>query len=187
MTKEEYDKVRNDFKLRFRKFCYELQKQYHKATNGVLELDKEFHGFTKKSEEIAAFSNLSEGSKLKIYLNSEYLGIVLELNCSNYEDLLSSKKDIVWNFILSNKHTFAEFFPNSKGTKNIKILSHELNSKNYENIIAAIKNSPNKTTSFIHIGYLFNKNEAVKQGKDIVKNAHDALIKTIELNKMFKS
>ncbi|WDU82188.1 hypothetical protein [Caloramator sp. Dgby_cultured_2] len=51
-TKEEYDKFRNEVKLHFRKFCYELQKIYHKNTDGVLELDKEFHGFSKKVKKL---------------------------------------------------------------------------------------------------------------------------------------
>ncbi|KRQ87246.1 hypothetical protein ABG79_01049 [Caloramator mitchellensis] len=185
MTKEEYEKTRNDIKLHFRKYCYELQKQYHKITGGVLELDKEFHSFTKKSDEIAAFSDISQKSKLKIFLNSEFLGVTIELKCPNYEELLQDKKDLIWEFMLSNKHTFIEYLPNIKNVKNIRILSHELNSKNYENIINALKNTQNKSLSLIQIGYLFNKNESIKLGKDIVRNAYDALIKTLELNKAF--
>lgn len=183
MTKDEYDKLRNDFKLHFRKFCYEVQKLYHKETNGVLELDKEFHAFTRKSEEIYAFKLLTDVSQLKILQNSEFLAVAAEFKLIKYGDLLTKYKDILKSFLLSNKHAYIELITNSKGNKRVRLLSHEVNTKNYENLLSLVNNTNNKAAFAIQIGYLYNKNECIKVGKEIVKNCYDGILKIEELLK----
>ncbi|WDC83531.1 hypothetical protein PL321_12585 [Caloramator sp. mosi_1] len=48
LTGEEALRQKENVKMNFRAFCYELQKIYHKNTNGFLELEKEFLKSNKK-------------------------------------------------------------------------------------------------------------------------------------------
>lgn len=163
-TKEEYDKFRNEIKLNFRKFCYELQKIYHKDTGGVLELDKEFHGFSKKSDEIAAYNHLNDNLRIKFFLNSENVGTCLEIKHGNIKEILIHYKDFIKQFMFSNKHSFMEIRVAIKGDKKIRILSLEYNEKNYENFVKESNKS-----KLLLIGFIYNKSESIKLGKDITK------------------
>ncbi|MDO6353579.1 hypothetical protein Q3V94_00580 [Caloramator sp. CAR-1] len=167
-TKEEYDKFRNEVKLHFRKFCYELQKIYHKNTDGVLELDKEFHGFSKKSEEIAAYNLIKDDMRIKFFLNSENVGICLEIKDDNLKDFLTKYKDVIKQFLFSNKHAFIELQNLGKGDKKTRILALDYSEKNYEGFIM----ESNKSKTLL-VGFIYNKNEAIKLGKDITKHIHE--------------
>lgn len=175
-TKEEYDKFRNDIKLHFRKYCYELQKIYHKNTDGVLELDKEFHGFYKKSDEIAAYNLINENLRIKFFLNSENVGTCLELKHDNLKDILTKHKELIRQFMFLNKHAFIELQTMGKGDKKTRVSALDYSEKNYESFM--VESNKSKT---LLIGFIYNKNEAIKLGKDITKHIYENYF---EINKV---
>ena len=66
MSKDDYERQRNEVKLHFRSLCYEIQKIHHKKTNGVLEVNKEFQNFNKRSTNIST----TKTKRTTIYTNN---------------------------------------------------------------------------------------------------------------------
>ncbi|MCX7903462.1 MAG: hypothetical protein N2486_03015 [Caloramator sp.] len=181
LTKEEYDKFRNDIKLHFRKFCYELQKIYHKNTGGVLELDKEFHGFSKKSDEIAAYNLIKDDLRIKFFLNCENVGTCLELKHDNLKDILSKHRDAIRQFIFSNKHAFIEVQTFGKSSdKKMRISSLDFSEKNYELFLMEANKS-----KILLVGFIYNKNEVFKFGKDITKHIYENFFEINKIKDLF--
>jgi hypothetical protein len=194
MAREEYEKSRNEVKLHFRGLCYELQRTYHKKTGGVLTLDKEFHNFNKKSNDIFVEHKYDDKCyKILIGLNSESINIELLHNCDDlyqYQyliEIFKNRRDTILQFISSEKHRilYASFPQKNKKPVFLKLTSHEIFSKSYDNFIDFINtNISNDKYDFkVGIGYSFPRNECIKQGKAFANTAYDALIKVMKLEK----
>lgn len=192
ITKEEYEKGRNDVKSHFRGLCYELQKIYHKNTGGVLELQKDFQNFNKKSISIAAeYITGVENSNVEILMNAESAGIVLSLFSLNSQtaewalNIVKNKRNDVWEYLLGDKNSSIRIEFNTKSKKNneIKLSSLEINKKNYDNLISFIeKNIADGKYEFkLHIGCSFSKNECIKQNKAFSNTAYAAVMSTLRL------
>lgn len=186
MQKDEYEKGRNEVKMHFRSLCYEMQKIHHKKTNGVLEIEKDFQNFNKRSTNI--FANHDPGLnrfKVCIKMNGEHLGIEAELQSNNEEDaqyimeILKNKKSVLWGFMMSNKYMviYGEVISKDKKNNFIKLSSLDVNAKNYDNFISFVENAvaKGKTSFKIGIGYMYPKSECVKQGKSIANTSYEAI------------
>lgn len=192
MTREEYESGRNEVKQHFRSLCYELQKIYHKKTGGVLELDKNFQNFNKRSNSIVIeHKNEINNFKMNIQLNSEYLSIELDFKSQDQShsqyilDILKNKKNIIWEYMMANKYMvlYAEFESKNKKNNIFKITALDINNKNYENFISFIENNikEEKNNFTIQLGYMYSKNECIKQGRNFVNTAYDAVINIMEM------
>lgn len=191
MLKDEYEKGRNDVKLHFRGLCYEMQKIHHKKTGGVLVLGKDFQNFNKRSSDIYADHRI-EGSSFEvlILMNSDHLKIETEvlssndIEAKNILDILKNKKNIIWELVMSNKYIiiYSEIMGKDKKNNYMKLLSHDINTKNYDSFISFIENSisSGKTTFKLGIGYVYPKSECLKQGKNIAGIAYDSMNNLVE-------
>ncbi|MCX7884006.1 MAG: hypothetical protein N2448_03120 [Caloramator sp.] len=194
MAKEEYEAARNEVKQHFRSLCYEVQKIYHKKTGGVLELDKEFQNFNKRSSAIIAeCKNCKNKFKVNIHLNSESLSVELFLKsqtkdqCEYIIEILKNKKSVMWEYFMSNKYMilFVESINKTKKSSSVKMASFELNNKNYDNILKFVEDNFKEgryELNFI-ISFSYNKNECLKQNKNFANTVHEAFVSIIEMEK----
>lgn len=194
MTKEEYEAARNEVKQHFRSLCYEVQKIYHKKTGGVLELDKEFQNFNKRSSAITAeCKNCQNKFKVNIHLSSDNLSVELILKsqtkeqCEYIIEILKNKKSVIWEYFMSNKYMilFVESISKTKKSSSVKMASFELNNKNYENILKYVEGKFNEGRyefNFI-ISFSYNKNECLKQNKNFANTVHEAFVSIMEIEK----
>lgn len=191
LLKEDYEKERNDIKLHFRGLCYELQKTYHKKNGGVLEIEREFQNFNKRSTFISAKHILKQGElEIELILGADSLSLELSLICGNKDngnwivDILKNKKSSFWNYIMGNKNMYllADFNVKNKREGSFKLSSLDINMKNYDNFIAIIEENKEKKKILyrLGIGYSFSKNECIKQDKNIVNFIYDGMINLTE-------
>ncbi len=186
MSKNEYEKGRNDVKFHFRSLCYEMQKIHHKKTGGVLTLEKDFQNFNKRSSNIYV-DHIVEGSKFRVFIlmNSDHLKIengVLSENQVDAQyvlDVIKNKKSVVWELAMSNKFAmiYAEILGKDKKNNYMKLSSLDINAKNYDSFISFIENniSKGKVAFKLGIGYVYPKSECLKQGKNIAVISYDSM------------
>lgn len=194
MAKEDYEKGRNNLKLHFRSFCYEIQKVYHQKTGSVLYLEKEFQNFNKRSNEIFV-ERISNQSNCKVVftLNPDHLNIELRLLCEDKDrfdgvvEMLKNKKPSIWHFLSSNKHVIihADFPQKNKKSIVQKLTSIDISNKNYDSFIENVNNniSKDKYVCSVCLGYNLPKNECIKQGKNLKNIAYDAVASILNLEK----
>jgi hypothetical protein len=187
MLKDEYEKGRNDVKLHFRSFCYEIQKIYHKKTGGVFELDKEFQNFNKRSTSIYV-DKAGEKDKFKLHMqmNSDFMNIEALFQPQNSGDIeyivrvLKDNRNLLWDYAMASKYitVSADFQSKDKKVNTIKLTSLEINKKNYDSFLAAFESNAafGKVLQRFSVGYCFSKNECVKQGKNFVNTAYDSVM-----------
>lgn len=192
MTKDEYEKGRNDVKNHFRGLCYEMQKIYHRKTNGVLEINKDFQNFNKKCVNIfAEFGGKVDKVKKVIEMNTENISIKLILESQNEDDskyildLLYNKKDKIWEYVIADKHNQINcgFKYKNNRVDSIKYNSLDINTKNYEAFIGFIENNvkTGKVEFEVSILHTCPKNEAVKQSKNLPNIVYGDMISINEL------
>jgi hypothetical protein len=192
MTKEEYEKGRNNVKIHFRGLCYEIQKIYHTKTGGVFDLDKEFQNFNRRSKEIwAEHRDIENKCCIDLQLNGEFLSITQSLESKDLNELetiiaiLTNKKNIIWQCLSSNKHMmiYAEFPQKAKKINSLQLSSLNISNKNYDAFVDFINDNKanEKYVSKVVIGYNFSKNECVKQGQNFKNTAYDAVINMLKL------
>lgn len=192
LSKEEYERIRNDLKMHFRALCYQMQKNHHSKTGGVLELQRDFHSFNKKSTDIySEYKGSSNDFRVIIKLDKDALSI--ESVFSSYSkdeaykiiDILTNKKMKLWEFVLSNKfmHMHIEFSKKNRKSNELKLNSLEINNKNYDNFILFIENNIKEDNYIfdLKIGYSFPKNECIRQGKNLVNLSYNSLINIKEM------
>ena len=178
MLKDEYEKGRNEVKIHFRGLCYELQKIYHKKTDGVLEINKEFQNFNKRCVDILAeFGEKTNMKKKSIEINTENLCTKLTLESHDEEnskcilDIVKNKKSYIWDYAISDKHNQINctFKGKSNKVETIKYNSLDINTKNYDAFIDFIEKNinSNKHDFEVVIQHTCPKNEAAKQGKNL--------------------
>jgi hypothetical protein len=190
LDKEAYERGRNEVKVHFRGLCYEIQKIYHTKTGGVLELQKDFQNFNRRSNNIFVEHN-SKNYKVIIALNGDSLDIELICSVSSTEEgemllkFLKERKNVVWEYLMSGKHMHLYLEEQLKSRKNriFSFNSIEMNGKSYESIINFIeeKVKQNKHNITFAIGYSFNKKECLRQGKGLLGTAYDTTMKMMEL------
>lgn len=196
MTKEDYEKGRNNVKLHFRGLCYEIQKIYHQKTGGVFDLDKEFQNFNRRSNEIRAEHNdkaEEKGCNITFQLNGESLTILINIESQDLSgmesimDMLTNKKSSIWQYLSSNKHMmiYAEFPQKNKKSNLLQLNSLNVSHKNYDGFVDFVKENINKEkyACKVGIGYNFPKSECLKQGKNFKNTAYDAAMNMLELKK----
>lgn len=192
MLKEEYDKARNEIKQHFRSLCYEVQKIYHKTTGGVLELDKDFQNFNKRSTYITAECKKEiDNFTIDIQLNSDNLCVELKNKTETKEQceyllgVLKNKKDVFWEYMMSNKYMILLIESKIKKGNLLKVTSFDLNNKNYDNMVKYIEdNIKEERYSFnFMIAFVYGKSECLKQGKAIAHTINNAVIKIKEIEK----
>lgn len=192
ISKDEYEKLRNEIKLHFRGLLYSLQKNYHLKTNGVLELQKDFQNFNKRSTNIEALHK-GEGDRdgLAITLNSDHLRIEMYSVAETGEeihslaDILKSRKSLIWEYLAQNKFMviYYETQLKNKKTDTIKLTSHDMSSKNYESFIKDLDkcSEVEKCQIKLGIGAVYHKNECVKQAKNFENTTFETFMKLLEL------
>lgn len=196
MLREEYEKNKNELKLSFRSLCYEIQKIYHKSTNGVFEINKEFQNFNKKSSYITA-QHCDEGTLgISLQLNSENITIHCCALCNDesetdaIENVINTKRDIVREYIMGNKYAVinADFPLKNKKPNNMKISSINANNKNYDSLLEYIKNNKEqgRFNLNVSIGCIYPKGECIKQGKKFALTAYDSIMDIMELRDKLK-
>jgi hypothetical protein len=191
MSRDDYEKGRNNLKLHFRSLCYEIQKVYHQKTGSVLYLQKEFQSFNKRSNDIVVERiNNENNCKVVVVFNSDCLNIELRLLCEdkikfeNAIETLKNKRPSIWQFLSSNKHVIIHADIPQRNKKNIvyKLTSIDISNKNYDSFIENVNNiNKDKYTCNICIGYNLPKNECIKQGKNLKNIAYDAVISILNL------
>lgn len=172
-SKEDYNKYRDEMKLQFRSFCYEIQKLYHKKTGGFFELERDFQKLSKKSENIRAEHNVDKGGKVVIQLNSEELAIFFE---TEDKGLMLNKKSHLQEYIYSNKKSFIALTKSGKN-KNGEIMRVgclDFNEKMYNLLTQKLEES-----TLLLIGVSFNKQTCIKQQKQLVQSVYDELMKIV--------
>jgi hypothetical protein len=193
MSKAEYEKNRNEVKLSFRCLCYDVQKMYHKKTNGVLEINKEFSNFNKRSQNISAdYGENSELAKNIIEMNIENVAIKLLFSSNDEEsaklvlDKIKNKKKQIVNFLVSEKHNQINYSFKGKGNKQdmIKLNSMDVNDKSYDAIVENVVNGINngKYTFEVTIQHTCPKAEAIKQEKNLIEFMFKDIIGIMDLH-----
>lgn len=178
MTKEEYEKNRNLVKLHFRSLCYELQKIYHRTNESVLEVNKEFSNFNRRSLDLGAdYGTKTEVVRKMIDLNCDYLGLRLVFSSMNEDtssrvlELVRNRKDVIWNYMMLDKHNqiLVSFKGKSGKPETLKLTSLDMNEKNYESLLLFIEKhiKAGKLNFELVIQHVCPKNEAVKQNKNL--------------------
>jgi hypothetical protein len=186
MSKEDYEKGRNEVKLHFRSLCYELQKMYHKKTGGVLELDKEFQNFNRRSTNISVeHKNNNDKFKSEIIMNCDNINSSAVFTAENHEnaqyilDIMKAKRKMIWDYAMTNKFMVIsiEYFSKDKKSIRNKLSSLDINAKNYDNFISVIEGyvKDEKFNFRIEIGYVYSKNECLKQGKSLAVTIYDTI------------
>lgn len=191
--KDEYEKQRNELKLHFRGFLYSLQKKYHLKTNGVLELQKDFQNFNKRSTNIEA-TYREEGWKreVAIALTSDALRVELIHTAIGVEgikeaaEILKKNKSLIWEYLTQSKFMNLNFevIDRNKKIGNMKLTSHDISGKNYETFIEEIEKFSGNDRYQLRLGLggVYHKNECVKQAKALENTAFDLLISLMDLN-----
>lgn len=186
MQRDEYEKGRNDVKLHFRGLCYEMQKIHHKSTGGVLVLDKDFQNFNKKSTSISAEHRVEESKfNISILMNCDHIKIGTDIisqgeaDARSVLDIIKNRKSIIWELVMSNKFImiYAEIKGRDKKNNYMKLSPLDLNTKNYDSFVDFIENNitSGKMEFKFGIGYVYSKNECLKQGKNIAATAYDSM------------
>jgi hypothetical protein len=191
MLKEEYETRRNDLKMHFRSLCYEIQKMYHKNTDGVFEVNKEFQNFNKRSMNISAEHKNSEDSSIILNMDSNNLKVELILNSSDEKSsgkimtIINNKKTVLLEHAMSSKYMviYAEFAGRNKKDNMMKLSALDVNNKNYDNFISFINKgvSEGKHEFTLGTGYAYSKNECVKQGKALSNTVYGSTIELMDL------
>ncbi|MCX7950674.1 MAG: hypothetical protein N2594_01835 [Clostridiales bacterium] len=172
-SKEDYNKYRDEMKLQFRSFCYEIQKLYHKKTDGFFELERDFQKLSKKSENIRAEHNVDKGGKVVIQLNSEELAVFFE---TEDKGLILNKKSHLQEYIYSNKKSFIALTQSGKNKNNeiMRVGCLDFNEKMYNLLTQKLDAS-----TLLLIGVSFNKQTCIKQQKQLVQSVYDELMKIV--------
>lgn len=189
MSKMEYEKRRYEVKLHFRSLCYEIQKIYHKKTEGVLEINKEFQNFNKRSINITAeYGDKTNILNKYLEMNTENLCVKLVLASHNEEDssfiidLVRNKKDIICEYIMANKYNAisCSFKGKSNKIESIKYNAIEINTKNYDAFVSFIEDniSKGKFQFEVIMQYTYPKNEVTKQSKNLSNIIYEVMINT---------
>lgn len=191
MLKEEYEARRNELKMHFRSLCYEIQKMYHKNTNGVFEVNKEFQNFNKRSMNIAAEHKNNENSSIILDMDSNNLKVELvfdskdEKSSNEIMSIINSKKAVLLEHAMSSKYMiiYAEFTGKNKKENMVKLSALDVNNKNYDNFISFINKgiSDGKHEFTLGTGYVYSKNECVKQGKALSNTIYSSTLELIDL------
>lgn len=196
MSDAEYEKRRNEVKLHFRSLCYEIQKIYHKKTGGVLEMDKDFQSFNKRSSSIFVERPNDEGkSRLRIQMNSD--GITVETYIQLGEDITPQKilnvfadnKNALWNYAMSGKNTIIYCVLTLKNNKTelYKLTSAEMNRKGYDSFSEEVSGKLEGCKGIrLATGYVYNKDECIKQSKAFQNIAYTAVVETMKLGGQIK-
>jgi hypothetical protein len=196
MSSEEYEKSRNDVKLHFRSLCYEMQKSYHKKTGGVLELDKDFQNFNKRSNCIFVERPIGEGpSRLRIRMNCD--GITVETYVQLSEDItpqrmasmLMENKNVIWNYAMSSKNMVIYCEIASKNNKGelCKLAAGEINKKNFDSFAESISSKVEDCRGArLAVGYTYSKDECIKQSKGFHNTAYAATMEVMKLGTQMK-
>lgn len=194
LSREDYERGRNHVKLHFRELCYEIQKLYHKETNGFFQIERDFQNFNKRSLFISA-RHLTDIKEIYINLQMDYEGFTVELirqslsqkDSDKIIDILKTNKKIIWEYIMGSKsmYVYVDFEGRDKDDSIIKLSALDMNTKNYDKLIKFISenNSNGKNTYKFGIGYLFSKGESTKQGKDFTNSVYTALSNLLDLSK----
>jgi hypothetical protein len=192
MSKQEYEKSRNEVKHHFRGLCYELQKIYHKRTAGVLNINKEYPNFNKRSINISAdYGEQISNIKKTIEMNTENVSIRLNLEAHDEEmskfiiDALKTKKSAIWDYIIADKHNQISCSFKLKGNKfdTIKYNSLDMNAKNYDSFLSFVEDNVNSGKYEFNISILHTcpKNEAIKQSKNLSTIIYEDMVCTSNL------
>lgn len=192
MSKAEYEKSRNEVKHHFRGLCYELQKIYHKKTDGVLKINKEFPNFNKRSMNIdAQYGEKVDGFRQIIEMNTENVCTKLILEGSSEEsskliiDILKNKKNVIWDYLLVDKHNQINTFFKGKGNKidTIKYNSLDINTKNYDAFLEFIEThlKSGKYDFEVALQHTCPKDAAIKQSKNLSNVIYGELTNISEL------
>lgn len=196
MSGEEYEKSRNHVKLHFRSLCYEMQKSYHKNTGGVLELDKDFQNFNKRSNSIFVERPVGEGpSRLRIQMNCD--GIIVETYIQLGEDvtpqrmasMLLENKNIIWSYAMSNKNMiiYCEMALKKNKEELYKLASGEMNKKNYDSFIESICSKlEGYKKARLAVGHKFSRDDCIKQGKGLHNTTYAAAMDIMKLGTQLK-
>lgn len=192
MEKNDYEKGRNDLKMHFRGFCYEMQKEYHKKTGGVFEISHDYQSFTKKSTSICALKELKDNMfDLYMELNSE--NIIIEISFSptsvqsgkEFVEILKSKKDVFKEYVMkSNNIALAyKYVGKDKKVDSYKIKSIDMNSRNYETLVTKLEEmvSKGKLPFRFSAGSIYTKKECTAQKKEFIHTAYESAMNLIQL------
>lgn len=180
-SSEEGLKQRENVKTNFRAFCYELQKIYHKNTNGFLELEKEFLKSNKKSESLKARHKIDENVYIDIVINQYGVGIFYD---TQDKEILLKSKEKIWDYVLSNKKSFISLnrITKTKCTEIIKVNCLEMNSKAYDNIKSYLEQNKEDKLN-LYIGAFYTKSECIKQKKQLVNRFYEEFLRIYDLHK----
>ncbi len=191
MSSEEYEKSRNDVKLHFRSLCYEMQKMYHQKTGGVLELDKGFQSFNKRSSSIFVEKLIGEGpTRLRIQMNRDgitvetYLQLSKDITPEKISSTFMENKEIIWNYAMSSKNMVLclEVSTKSNKVEIYKLKAGEINKKNYDNFVDTVSSKLKECKEArLAIGYTYSKDECIKKSKDLQNTVYTAAMEAIKL------
>jgi len=196
MSSEEYEKSRNHVKLHFRSLCYEMQKSYHKKTGGVLELDKDFQNFNKRSSSIFVERPVREGlSRLRIQMNCD--GIIVEtyiqlggdITPQRMASMIMENKNMVWNYVMSNKNMviYCEMASSKNKGELYKLSAGEINRKNYDNFTESIGSKlEGCKKARLAVGHAFSRDDCIKQGKNLHNTVYAAAMDIMKLGAQLK-
>lgn len=197
LSREDYERGRNNVKLHFRELCYEIQKLYHKNTDGFFTIERDFQNFSKRNLFISA-RHLTDIKESYINLHMDYAGFAVELirQSSSQEDsgltidILKANKNIIWEYIMASKsmYVYVNFEDKDKEDSIIKLSALDMNTKNYNKLIKFISenNLNGKNTYKLGIGYIFSKGECTKQGKDFINSVYFGISNLLDLSKKLK-
>ena len=198
MEKSEYEKKKEGLKRLFRGLCYQLQKCYHKNTDGVLILEKDFQGLNKGKDHLYARANINgiDFLGLEIDLYQEGLNINLispadgdYLKFELFKNALKDKKDIFARLFRENKSIYMTIYKRDIKkprtgcwTEEFKFENKELNINNLDlvvNNIEKIQPYPfdNKNIGGVKIKLNIPRPEAIKQGKALPNKVCTEVIK----------
>lgn len=196
MSGEEYEKSRNCVKLHFRSLCYEMQKSYHKKTGGVLQLDKDFQNFNKRSNSIFVEGPIGDGpSRLRIQMNCDkvivetYIQLGENVTPQRMASMLVENKYVIWNYAMSSKNMVIYCEISSKNNKGelYKLTAGEINKKNYDNFAESIGSKlEGCKKARLAVGYSFNRDDCIKQGKEFHNTVYDAAMEIMKLGAQLK-
>lgn len=192
MSKAEYEKNRNAVKLGFRCLCYDMQKLYHKKTDGVLEINKEFSNFSKRSVNISAdYGKNTETAKSIIEMNIDNVAVKLICTSNNEEAarsvlsrLTDAKKQII-DFLVSEKHNQINYSLRGKGNRIEinKLNSLDVTENSFDGILTRLGESiaAGKYDFEIAIQHTCPKAEAIKQEKNLPEVLYEDMLTIMDL------
>lgn len=198
MQRVEYEKGRNDIKHHFRSLLYEFQKLYHSETSGVLNLDKEFQNFTKKSTLLMSQIYMLEGLfKCFVSIDSDRLIISSRAELVSTEDFLNlsnslkqNRNDII-NFAADNKNFQLCVIPalKHKNIQGVKFSSIDITGKNLDSLQDKLMSMEEKKVYPYYISFdlVYTKMECVKLSKGASQVAYKALKGSMGLTELFNN